>query len=90
MGERLLLKQCLAGMITPTMLECLSIHALVGVCAATRPAEGSGLTGGGPKRPATNGADGGFDAWAFGDSGSAGSALLVRFEISIVKVSRMR
>lgn len=39
MGERLLLKQCLAGMITPTMLECLSIHALVGVCAATRPAE---------------------------------------------------
>ena len=28
----------------------------------------------------------GFDAWAFGDNGSAGSALLVRFEISIVKV----
>jgi hypothetical protein len=28
-----------------------------------------------------------FDAWAFSENGAAGSALLVRFEISIVKVS---
>lgn len=71
-----------------TGFEC--VHAPSIDLSSVQPAEGSGLTGGGPKRPATNGADGGFDAWAFGDSGSAGSALLVRFEISIVKVSRMR
>lgn len=31
-----------------------------------------------------------FDAWAYSGSGGAGSALLVKFEISIVKVSLRR
>jgi hypothetical protein len=29
-----------------------------------------------------------FDAWAYSERGGAGSALLVKFEISIVKVRR--
>jgi hypothetical protein len=69
-----------------TGFEC--VHAPSIDLSSVQPVEGSGQTGGGPKRPSIASAgEEGFDAWAFGENGSAGSALLVRFEISIVKVS---